>query len=901
MRPWTRGTHLFCIVAIKNGHVKHIFNPTPENIAPFVKGAYDIYYAPAAYNAHKRIKANAEGAAALWLDVDFKDFGGQKETAIALKDFTANAGVPKPNWVIHSGHGLHVYWVLKEALPKDEWERAARGLKQLCFEHGFKADPARTADIASILRVPGTMNYKDPDAPCKVQVLVDDPALDAPALLKHVPDIPPPPPPKESAGDEWGAYPTACAETIAERCSQIGRMKETKGLMSEPLWRAGLSVVFRCAKGGELIHDWSKGDERYDPGETYRKASATLGPYTCEQFRGLDLEGCEGCAYQVTSPINLGVAPMETPTVEAPETEEAITTQVNYFKITDSGVWHNPPEDKPTRVTDVKLWVSEIRERAREPGESNRASLLIKWEDMQGGVRSATLYNTDLYDNKAFISWLANENLKALTGEVKLLVAYISQYTKELLKQNRVRLYHERLGWYEHCFVLGRQAVTAEGLEAALVQSSSPVAKLGEPSDRLDEWKGAIKALSSKRLTKQAFALLAGFGSPLLGLKGWNSAVVSLAGPSGVGKSLAANLALSIYGRPEHLSQASSATANSIEAQLSRQRHVPYLLDEVTNLAGIKLANFIYTAANGQGKAALTQSREFRDAGTWHLVPFVTSNHPLFDLPLKEIEEAHRRRIVEFYISQEEGLTAEEGRVLAGALTHAGAAAQPFLRFVLKNRQGVIDLLDQAYAKFQKRLGNVAADRFVLWTLAAAQVGGMIATKLGLVDVDVDAVLSTAIEAHRDGGETIEDPSAHCLNLLAEYINQHKPHTVIWFTGSKFATEEPAHKEPLIRDHGNGLMSIHARHLGEWMREQRVPRKVLGQTLTPAIKGTSRAGKRSKSWLTKVVTMAPGVSPVRAYYIDLSVLGLEALSEDVTARDSTEKGSLEKPQHQSLN
>ena len=884
MRPrtWESDSTLCnCFVAINNGHVKHIWNPTEEEILPLLGQKYDLYYAMASFGTSTRKADQAVSCNAFWLDVDFKDFEGPSDAAKALQNFTMQAGLPGANWVIHSGNGLHVYWVLDQPILKEQWVATATGLKQLCVKHGFKADPARTADIASILRVPGTFNYKDPSHPKKVQVLSRKDALPTEQFLQAVPSVEPPPAPTIQATDEWGAFPAACADTIAARCKQMKDVKAVQGAVEEPLWRAALSILIRCQGGDKLIHEWSKGDPRYNRAETIRKAKGTAGPFTCQSFKELRPEGCLGCTFTVTSPILLSVA------AEAPaEAPPDILTQVGRFKITAAGVWHEPPEDKATKVTDVKLWVGEVREKAREDGQPNRASLLIQWVDLVGKPHGAALYSADLYDTKAFVAWLANENIRPVVREVKELVTYISQYTKELLKKGTVRTYHERLGWYKDSFVLGKVAVTPTALEKALVQSSSPIAKIGEPSKDRDAWVQAVSLLDQPRLRKQAFAIAAGFGSPLLALMDWHSAVVSLAGPSGVGKSLAANLALSIYGRPEHLSQASSATSNSIEAQLTRQKNVPYLLDEVTNLPSNRLANFIYSAANGQGKAALTQSREFREVGTWALVPFITSNHPLLDMPNKEIEEAHRRRLLEFYISPEESLTSEEGAVLAKAMmNYGGAVAEPYLRFILKNKPTVIEMLHTAYHRFRAQLDSAAADRFALWTLAAAYVGGSVAKALGLFPVDMEATLKVALDTQREGAATIESPYEICRQALADFLNEHKPFTIYWKDRARFAEDAPQGRQVIVRVHGHGVVSIHAKYLKDYLQSQKIPIKAFKKAMEHAVTGETWSASQPDfdGHLTKVICLSPGMPQVRCHQFDLSLLGL---TEVIEAQDT---------------
>ena len=71
--------------------------------------------------------------------------------------------------MVNSGRGVHVYWPLTEAVSAEQWLDAAERLKQACADNGLLADPAVTADVARILRVPNTNNYKD-DNPLPVML-----------------------------------------------------------------------------------------------------------------------------------------------------------------------------------------------------------------------------------------------------------------------------------------------------------------------------------------------------------------------------------------------------------------------------------------------------------------------------------------------------------------------------------------------------------------------------------------------------------------------------------------------------------------------------------------------------------------------------------------------------------
>ncbi len=98
----------------------------------------------------------------VWADVDFKNFGGSKEATMkAIQKFPL-----PPTVVISTGHGFQPYWLLKEPEQLDDregFQAAVRGVQDR-----LHSDPV--ADLARVLRVPGTLNYKEKQkiVPCEI-------------------------------------------------------------------------------------------------------------------------------------------------------------------------------------------------------------------------------------------------------------------------------------------------------------------------------------------------------------------------------------------------------------------------------------------------------------------------------------------------------------------------------------------------------------------------------------------------------------------------------------------------------------------------------------------------------------------------------------------------------------
>jgi P4 family phage/plasmid primase-like protien len=106
-------------------------------------------------------RANAMECPALWADIDLAKLGLDSSQVLAA---LASCPMP-PSIIVHSGGGLHAYWLLKEAacveLGQDDAQetedRLVAVLRQLA---GVFAGDLAVCELARILRLPGTHNSK---------------------------------------------------------------------------------------------------------------------------------------------------------------------------------------------------------------------------------------------------------------------------------------------------------------------------------------------------------------------------------------------------------------------------------------------------------------------------------------------------------------------------------------------------------------------------------------------------------------------------------------------------------------------------------------------------------------------------------------------------------------------
>ena len=132
-------------------------------------GQADTWVSMATYSdpSASRTQGNAEGLCSLWLDVDAHE-GSKYETVeavqAALQVFIVHTGLPKPTLINLTGYGIHAIWVFTQVIKRDEWQPVADKLQDLSGRMFLGADPI-TADAARILRVPGTLNFRDSENP----------------------------------------------------------------------------------------------------------------------------------------------------------------------------------------------------------------------------------------------------------------------------------------------------------------------------------------------------------------------------------------------------------------------------------------------------------------------------------------------------------------------------------------------------------------------------------------------------------------------------------------------------------------------------------------------------------------------------------------------------------------
>lgn len=241
-------------------------------------GPKNIYFGvnPTDKKGDKNSRSTSENISrvnCLYGDIDAKQFSNDKK--LALSHILA---LPiQPTWIIDSGGGYHVYWILNTPFTiTNEDDRNYIAYVQAAWVNFIGGDPA-AKDLARVLRVPGTWNYKY-NTPRMVTVIHYNKIFYS--LQDLATKLPPPPQPKKYTPEQHKETGKSDIDWAAGLLRRLGPWRCDN--YSE--WvSVGISLFQLGAAGLDLWDNWSKGSPKYKAGacadkwDTFKTGRRTLG------------------------------------------------------------------------------------------------------------------------------------------------------------------------------------------------------------------------------------------------------------------------------------------------------------------------------------------------------------------------------------------------------------------------------------------------------------------------------------------------------------------------------------------------------------------------------------------------------------------------------------------------
>ena len=651
-------------------------------------GGRNVYVAMKAFET---IPAKGRGSAAdagyhsmAWADLDYGIDGHKSATNPPTQEAAMSLleQFPlRPTLITFTGHGLQAFWCFDQpidartpdgvALAGSVIKRVQATLAHYSADRGWSMD--NTADLARIMRVPGTVNWKDPKNPVQGAVLELNPdcrySVDAllaaclpetkPAKRTAIAGLSAPNTVKDRAAISDGKIPISSRN--ATLTSIAGTMRR-RGMSAQAI-AAALQAENeeRCEEplDEDEIERIAISVSRYEPTKTQADLVIEATGVLDQQLPKVSMEPSHAFSQEVVSALavlsafdqlvfsrmkarikaavkaKVSMKELELAVRaaagklrsewQAQQGEEArpqpVLPELGYeiqlpvgYTMNDSGV------SRSVRGVDSLVFPVPVAlsRSFRNPHTGLEMVELIYKRGVQ--IRRVAAERSVVFSRNRVME-LADNGFPVTSENARDLVVFLS----ELERINPVPVVPcaASLGWVgEHVLPWDGDSVYLDS------RGFEDISAAMDMRGDVDSWVKLTKPVRDS-LTGRLM-LAAAYASPLVSLVGTRTSGVMLWGGSQAGKTAALKAAVSIYGHPDKLMVNMYATRVSLEQQATFLRHLPLFIDE-RQLAGNDqaLEQLVYMISGGAGKGRGKKSRGLQARGLWENMALITGEFPI--------------------------------------------------------------------------------------------------------------------------------------------------------------------------------------------------------------------------------------------------------------------------------
>lgn len=783
----------------------------------YVAEGRNVFFGVAKYETgQNRQKENVKALRSFWVDIDCgptkaavsektgrpDGYIDQDAGVAALRQFCKKVGLPRP-LIVNSGRGIHAYWPLTQDITRQEWEPVANRLSELCVTHNFYVDPS-VFEVARILRIPGTFNFKD-NPPKEVTVLSDAEPVDFEEFrtalgVKVSQELVVPARRKSNLSEKLQDNNVSRFSKIMRRsmkgdgCQQLVSAYEERASLSEVRWFDALSIAKFCVDRDSAIQKMSHGHPDYDPVRALEKTKHITGPHNCATFERNNPGGCYGCPYlgKVKNPIVLGREVVEAETEDGnyvvPEDGEDDVPQdyripeypFPFARGKKGGIYIKPEKDEelPTLVYEHDLYLVKTM---TDPKEGD--VLVMRLHLPKEGVREFIITQKQAVGDAGELrKMLASRGVAATEKQFKHIILFITMSLKAIQYKRRAELMRMQFGWADNDtkFIIGDREVTYDGIFHSPPSSATrEFAEHIHAAGSYEKWQEVFNLYGRPGLEPHAFAALVAFGAPLFKFTGQSGAILNVIHPnSGTGKTTILHMCNSVWGHPKDMCAIKADTANAKTQQLGVYNNLPFAVDEITNMTPAGLSEMSYNMSQGRGKHRMkASSNELRaNNTTWQTISLCSSNASMIEKLgiLKGNPDGEMMRVIEYKIGYSDAIPTDYAKEMFDhqLLEHYGHAGTIFIQWVINHLEEVKRTLKVVQIKIDRELKFKERERFWSAKLAAVLTGGMIARRLKIIDWDMKRIYEWATKMIQEVRQDVEAPNTSMATVLGDYLNR---------------------------------------------------------------------------------------------------------------------------------
>jgi len=891
----------YCIFAAKQkGIIKQklcdSLDTAVQIASEFDRDGWDTYFSLATFQTDRsREASNALYLRSFFLDIDCGDekpFQTQADGYKALRAFCRVSHLPKPT-VVSSGRGLHVYWRLTEQVRKDDWEKVAFAFKKRCLDTGLQIDPAVPADAARVLRVPGTHHYKE-NPPKNVFVVGE---LEPPMEFEQFKDLfgemdRPRSKNRESTRSEMmntlmgnftSKFKNILIKTLdGKGCPQIYHIVSNQPEVSEPLWRAGLSIASECSDASVAVHRISNKHPNYSREETEEKAALTKGPYLCTTFDTIRENVCPKCQYwgKIKSPIQLGkeleIVEGETEVIVPQESIDGNVIAERKYTIPEypepyckgkNGGVYKRQKTKDGDYEDVLVYHNPLYVVKRIDDPEKGESFSMRLHLPRDGVREFTLPLSCVGSKDEFRKVLAEQGVAV--ADTTNLAGYVMRWINELQFKTEAIPARRQFGWAaDHkSFSIGDRIYYADRDEenppsVATSQFFHHFNKKGSA----EAWKETMELFNKPGFEAHQYMFGLSLGAPLMEFTAINGAGFHFWDKQGgKGKTTAMIAGCSIWGDPDLIMLKESDTIFSRMNRAEVYKNIVIYMDELTNSKPLDLSDLAYSIPHGMQRNRMSSrsNRERVRGMPWKTLFGSTGNASVREKIslIKSSPTAEAQRIFEHIAT---GMTFDSKETtdafslaIKSNFGHVGPA---YITYILKELEQSKQTLFDVQKRLDVAAGFTAENRF--WSAKAACVltGLIIIKKLGFINWDMANLFKWIVSTLSTFKQSVKDMISTSEQTLADYLAQHQNNILRIKSGDRKSVVDiiiPPEASPRVQfigryEYDAKVLYLLIKPLKEWCAQQQISYTGLMDDLK---KGQTKA-KREKIRLARGTHMS---------------------------------------------
>src|ERR1035437_2784815 len=347
------------------------------------------------------------------------------------------------------------------------------------------------------------------------------------------------------------------------------------------------------------------------------------------------------------------------------------------------------------------------------------------------------------------------------------------RYIKEFLMAWLTQLHNAQasidsvpFGWWvknseRHGFVYGGTIMKDDGTEEPAGFGDVQLRALYQPVGALPAWVEACKMVTDQKRPELDCIIAAAFAAPLMVVPAEYSALLSVWGASGAGKSTAVKVAQAVWGHPKTTKEVTMSTARSVIHKMGQIRNLPVFWDEVKNATAQKqVFDTFFTGSEGVGPGRLTQHIEQRARDDWQNMLIICSNINFIDYVVKEqtTTTAGMYRVFEYHIAgvspdapgQIDAMDAS--RITQKLETNYGVMGMAYAKRLAHDPKEIDAFTLKICKDFSASVSATKEERFWIAICGTLLAGAMFANELGAtLDIPVMAqFLKEAYVKNRD-------------------------------------------------------------------------------------------------------------------------------------------------------